>query len=82
MKRNQRILIFACSFALAAVGLMVWSLFDPRPIPVVVAMSVGQVLGTLSLLAFVYVVVADWRAQIARLKGEPAVASREEPPKL
>jgi hypothetical protein len=45
---------------------MIWSLFDPRPIPVVVAMSVGQVLGTLSLLAFVYVVVADWRAQMAR----------------
>jgi hypothetical protein len=82
MNRNQRILTFACSFALAAVGLMVWSLFDPRPIPVVVAMSVGQVLGTLSLLAFVYVVVADWRAQIARLKGEPAVASGEEPPKV
>jgi hypothetical protein len=65
MRRNQRILVFACSFALAAVGLMVWSLFDPRPIPVVVAMSVGQVLGTLSLLAFVYVVVADWRAHSA-----------------
>jgi hypothetical protein len=62
MKHSRRILAFACSFALSAVGLMIWSLFDPRPIPVVVAMSVGQVLGTLSLLAFAYVVVADWRA--------------------
>jgi hypothetical protein len=65
MKNSGRILTFACSLALAAVALMVWSLFDPRPIPVVVAMSVGQVLGTLSLLAFVYVVVADWRAHSA-----------------
>jgi hypothetical protein len=28
-------------------------------------MSIGQVLGTLSLLAFVYVVVVDWRATMA-----------------
>jgi hypothetical protein len=74
--------MFACSLALAAVGLMVWSLFDPRPIPVVVAMSVGQVLGTLSLLAFVYVVVADWRAQLAGMRGAPALASKDEPGKL
>jgi hypothetical protein len=48
---------------------MTWSLFDPRPIPVIVAMSTGQVLGTLSLVAFGYAVVADWRAQIARAKA-------------
>jgi hypothetical protein len=65
MKNSRRILTFACSFALSAVALMVWSLFDPRPIPVVVAMSVGQVLGTLSLLAFVYVIFVDWRAHSA-----------------
>jgi hypothetical protein len=67
MKPN-RVLTAACSFALFALGLMTWSLFDPRPIPVIVAMSIGQVLGTLSLVAFGYVVVADWRAQFARAK--------------
>jgi hypothetical protein len=82
MKHGRRILIYACSFALSAVGLMVWSLFDPRPIPVIVAMSVGQVLGTLSLLAFVYVVVLDWRAQVARTKDEPALALKSEPREL
>jgi hypothetical protein len=66
--KQSRILVAACAFALSAVGLMSWSLFDPTPIPVVIAMSVGQVLGTLSLIAFVYVVVADWRAQLARAK--------------
>jgi hypothetical protein len=66
VKHSRRVLAFACWCALLALSLMIWSLFDPRPIPVVVAMSVGQVLGTLSLLAFVYVVVADWRAQMAR----------------
>jgi hypothetical protein len=47
--------------ALAALALMVWSLLDPRPVPVIVAMSVGQVLGTLSFLAFLVVVATDLR---------------------
>jgi hypothetical protein len=72
--KQDRILVASCAFALLAVGLMSWSLFDPTPIPVVVAMSVGQVLGTLSLIAFAYVVVADWRAQLASIKD---VRSRE-----
>ncbi len=59
--RFPRILQAACLLGLGALGLMVWSLFDPRPIPVIVAMSAGQVLGTLSLLAFLAVVAADLR---------------------
>jgi hypothetical protein len=54
----------ACVLALVALGLMAWSLFDPRPMPVILAMSVGQALGTLSFLSFVYVVVADIRRRI------------------
>jgi hypothetical protein len=61
--RSDRVLRGACVLALAALALMSWSLFDPRPIPVVLAMSLGQVLGTLSLGAFVAVVVADLRAR-------------------
>jgi hypothetical protein len=70
MKNSRRILSCACVFALLALSLMTWSLFDTRPIPVVVAMSVGQVLGTLSLVSLLYVVVADWRAQAARARGQ------------
>ncbi len=63
---NQgRVLKAACLLALAALALMSWSLFDPRPIPVVLAMSLGQSLGTLSLVVFVVVVVADIRAHRA-----------------
>jgi hypothetical protein len=80
MKHSRRPLEFACVCALFALSLMIWSLFDPRPIPVVVAMSVGQALGTLSLLAFVYVVVAEWRAQLAlQAKAEPALPLKSEP---
>jgi hypothetical protein len=62
--RPSRLLVGASLLALAALCLMVWSLFDPRPIPVILAMSVGQVLGTLSLLAFLAVVLADVRARL------------------
>jgi hypothetical protein len=45
--------------ALVGIGLMVWSLLDPRPIPIMVAMSVGQGVGTMSLLLYVAVVIAE-----------------------
>ena len=46
---------------IAALALIVWSLLDPRPIPVILAMSVAQGLGTLSFAAFLVVVVRDLR---------------------
>jgi hypothetical protein len=58
---TPRILQGACVCALAALAMMAWSLFDPRPLPVVAAMSIGQVLGTLSFLSFLYVVATDLR---------------------
>jgi hypothetical protein len=49
--------------ALAALALMTWQLFDPRVFPVIVAMSVGQLLGTGSFVAYLYVVVTDQRGR-------------------
>jgi hypothetical protein len=51
---------------------MVWSVLDPRPAPVVIAMSVGQVFGTLALAAFLFVVLSDLR----RAKLLPGDASK------
>jgi hypothetical protein len=70
-----RLMMVACVLALLALSLIVWSLLDPRPIPVIVAMSVGQLIGTLSFAAFLAVVVLDFRS---RYKGAP---SAPEPPK-
>jgi hypothetical protein len=60
-RRQRQLLALACGLALIGLAFMVWSIFDPRPIPVVLAMSVGQGIGTLSLLLFVVVVLADLR---------------------
>jgi hypothetical protein len=62
--RMHRLLTIACVCALAALALMTWQLFDPRVFPVIVAMSLGQVLGTASFAAFGYVVFADVRARL------------------
>jgi hypothetical protein len=57
----SRVLQIACTLALVALALIVWSLLDPRPIPVILAMSLAQGLGTLSFAAFLLVVVRDLR---------------------
>jgi hypothetical protein len=73
---HRKLISLACWLALVALALMVWSLFDPRPVPVIGAMSVGQVFGTLSLAAFLYVVVRDVRPALVQ------VLEKEIPPSL
>jgi hypothetical protein len=54
----------ACWLGLVALALMVWSVLDPTVWPVLVALSLGQVLGTVSLLLYVIAVAKDlkvWR---------------------
>jgi hypothetical protein len=74
--RARQWLVVACVSALGALVLMTWQLVDPSVWPVMVAMSLGQVLGTASFAAFGYVVLADFRAR--RRAG--AVATTESNP--
>jgi hypothetical protein len=56
---RSRILVFACVLGLIALALMTWSLFDQGWIPVMMAMSVGQGIGTVSFALFILVIVID-----------------------
>jgi hypothetical protein len=67
---RSRVLQVACVLALVALAFIIWSLVHPHPIPVILAMSAGQVLGTLSFVAFLVVVVSDLRGA-QREEGEP-----------
>jgi hypothetical protein len=60
----------ACYLALSALALIVWSLVHPAPLPVIGAMSLGQVIGTFSLLFFLYAVVADLRPALVRVREQ------------
>ncbi len=77
----------ACYLALAALALIIWSLVQPAPLPVIGAMSVGQLFGTLSLLFFLYAIVADLRPALLRVRARaemtplPSVPPRVPPPK-
>jgi hypothetical protein len=73
---NPRLLQVACVLALVALALFVWSVLDPRPIPVILAMSVGQVLGSLSFAAFLLVVAYDLRG--GRQKSEATGQTEKE----
>ncbi len=48
----------AAILTLIALALMVWSMLDPTPMPVMLAMSLGQVLGT---VAFALYGIAVWK---------------------
>lgn len=68
---------WAALSGIASLALMVWGVLDPHPIALVVAMSVGQALGTLSFAVFCLVVVTDLRNSrvfsrlAARISGPP-----------
>jgi hypothetical protein len=49
----------SAGLTLVALALMVWSLLEPTPLPVMVAMSVGQGLGTIAFGIFGWVVFKD-----------------------
>jgi hypothetical protein len=59
--RAETLVRVACVLALVALPLMIWSIFDPTVWPVLVALSIGQALGTSSFLLFLYVVVRELR---------------------
>ena len=79
MSDLERWLRRACVLALAALGLMMWSIVDPSPIPVIVSMSVGQALGTLSFAIFAVVVVVDFRRNAARRGAAPPASDEDTP---
>ena len=46
---------------LIGLALMVWSMLVPTPLPVMLAMTVGQAIGSLAFGLYLYVVVRDVR---------------------
>lgn len=57
----MKLLRIASVLTLLALALIVYSIFVPRPLPVVIAMSVAQAIGTVAFLLYLIVVVRDLR---------------------
>lgn len=74
----NRLIRWSAVLTLVALALMVWSVLVPTPLPVMLAMSVGQVVGTAAFALFAYVVLRDVRARWRGEAASQAVASRED----
>jgi hypothetical protein len=61
VNRSLIALRIASVMALIGLALMLWGVLVPTPMPVILAMSLGQGIGTLSFLIYLVVVVADLR---------------------
>lgn len=75
---SETLIRVACVLALVALPLMVWSLFDPTVWPVLIALSAGQAIGTLSFVMFLVAVGRDLhlkRKMAARLSLPPVPPS-------
>lgn len=60
---------FAALLTFPSLALMAWSVISPRPIPVVLAMTLGQVIGTAALALYVVAIILDLCR--ARVLGRP-----------
>jgi hypothetical protein len=58
-RRTRGLLVAASIMTLIGLALMVWSMAQPTPMPVILAMSVGQGLGIFAFLLFGIVVLVD-----------------------
>jgi hypothetical protein len=57
----QRTADFAALLALISVALIAWSAIDSRPLALVLAMTAGQAVGTVSLIVLVAAIIMDLR---------------------
>ena len=76
--RAITLLRIASGLALVALALMVWSVLDPTPAPVLIALMVGQVVGTASFVT--YLVIVAWDVRRLRRGGSMFDASTSLPP--
>lgn len=70
---NERLVAVACVLALVALALMNWSLLSPTVWPIMIAISLGQLIGTVSFALFLLVVARDLglARALARLRKPP-----------
>jgi hypothetical protein len=60
---------------LVGLALMAWSMLEPTPLPVMLAMTVGQGIGCMAFALYLYVVIRD----IRRARRRPAAESPGSP---
>ena len=75
--RRDRVLRVACVLALVGLGFMVWSVLQPTWMPVMLGLTLGQAIGTLSFASYLIVLIADLGIR-RRLKEHEDRRAREQ----
>lgn len=65
----------ACVLALLALSLVCWSVLQPRPIPVILAMSVGHLIGGAAFACYLLAIIVDAVQRPLPTSAAPAVSS-------
>jgi hypothetical protein len=73
---DARLVQVSAILTMIALAMMVWSMVEPTPLPVMLAMSVGQALGT---IAFALYGIAIWRDVRRLRRARRDSASKVEP---
>lgn len=60
----QRFLRFAAALAIVSLAMMIWAIHDSGVVPVMIFMTLGQALGTASLIIYLFVLVKDTRRRL------------------
>jgi hypothetical protein len=61
----------ACMLTLVGLALMTWSMLQPTWIPIMVAMTLGQAIGTTAFAIFAFRIVGDLRRSIRKGPDKP-----------
>jgi uncharacterized protein (DUF2062 family) len=62
----MKVLRISAVLTIVGLALMVWSMLQPTPLPVMLAMTIGQALGTTAFGLYIYVVVREFRREYRR----------------
>lgn len=74
---EQRLARVASYFALAGLLLFAVSLFHPKPLTVILSMSLGHLLGAFSVLLYLVAVLLDTRRTPEEPQASDALTSKE-----
>ncbi|HTR50380.1 MAG TPA: hypothetical protein VMJ10_06700 [Kofleriaceae bacterium] len=69
-RRETIALRVSAVLTLVGLAMMVWSILVPTPLPVMLAMSVGQFLGTTAFAIYLFIVVRQLRREWRRARPD------------
>jgi hypothetical protein len=67
----------ACVLALIGLAFMVYSIFSPRPLPVILAMSVGQMFGMAAVACYLVAILVDLARRPSPDAEPPSIRPRD-----